>query len=392
MTDSVKEFLDDKELKAAAQNAVNRFAWKPYFKANAQIIRLSKITQMCMPVLSTITGALYLYTIVQHLPTVLAIIFAIVPFVIWEYFKNSIAVAAFDGYYSNRKDFPYMAAATLIFVVGSMFCSVKGAESIYQNVDNAKQEIEARYLAIADSVKKNQQQELSELKADKKAFESNNQVFINNKIGLKFNSKLSKQLISYEARIDSARSDHKAALKEINSKKKTAITEAAKDSGFNAAVFIVIAFIIDSLIVLSVWFPIFAQFQTAGEWQTITGRKVGMHIDFEELEKLLAMVRMQSMQDLQPIAASLQESAQIGFKATLKEVASESHKGTASSFKVPLKNKAKKDSDYWAKYPKLCKDLQQVNAGQLDVTRKSLASKYKVSVDTVYRVQKAILA
>ena len=63
-----------------------------------------------------------------------------------------------------------------------------------------------------------------------------------------------------------------------------------------------------------------------------------------------------------------------------------------SNMQPTIRNRIDKHSKYRIKYPKLCKDLDKMNAGTLQATTKQIASKYNTSEATIFRIKNSIYA
>lgn len=385
LNNPVKKLLDDERIKQEAKQAAQLFEWKPFTEANAPMIKLMKLVQLALPFLSIATGACFLIDVFNGFPIWLTLPCALIPFMLWEFGKNYVADTTFKGLYSGTKIIGW-AIALAVFVIGSLFCSVNGARTVYASIDNQKDLIQQKYQILIDSTKAYYEGQINQQTTDKQSFVKNNQLFINNRIGTKFNHKLTPTLQAYESRLDTLRQESREALKVLKQERKNEIQQAAQDGGFNAWVFGGIALVIDAYILIAVWFPIYAKYRLALDMQRIKGEAQLLQFDTHHLHQLLNLAGLQ----LAPVAASgLQEPAspsKIGFHEA-GNTSKPQAKQLAFDFEA-----SKQRSDYWQKYPKMCKDIVAIYEGRLACTYKSLASEYNIDESTVHRVKKSILA
>lgn len=412
INDPNRDILQSEDFKQQAKEAKEMFAWKPFMQEHEEMVKVSNVAQYIVPLLSIATGTFFFvsgafrpWPLWLSIPTVLIVIGGL------EFLKNYLSSKGWLNYYS-KKEKNYLFASLPLLAI-SIFISVSGAKSIFENVDDNVISMDNKYNLLIDSARIAMDLEIAELKADKKVFETSNVVWINNEVGKVFNHKLTPQLQAYEARIDTARNEAKLAIAQIEARRKSDISIAVKDSGFNAWTFAMIALFIELLIVGSVWFPIYANYRLAIEKQQLTGESQLLQFDMPTLNKLLQFAGMAGLpQQMQPISIDAANTGNrnnlvpqnpIGFHFvpqsaadplkvvpqngnTLGEPLKFSPEYVAKHLKV-----TKKGSNYLAKYPHLCSDIVQKNEGRIRTTNEELAKFHGVSTDTLYRVQVAII-
>lgn len=291
LRNSIQKFFEAKEQKQILAQAKGRFEYKPFYMEYKGLYRTAKYGRWLFHAFSIATGLTFLALLINSGLSLfyVSLAFAGLLLAFWEAGKTSILEKAFTSYFRNEKKAPLaLSVLGLLFLIGSVFCSIEGAKSFYQMSDKAVQELEALHQMQTDSIRQAYGIKIDTIDSRIAKMESYKPTRWG---GLLSPSEL-QQIKNYQGQIERLENKRESELQALaDSQRKEAQALEAK-TGFNTWGFAVLAGINEALILLIAWFLVYYDYRTAQESEAITTPPISF--DVPTIERLLHMVAIDS--------------------------------------------------------------------------------------------------
>jgi|GEM_PF-4132363 len=303
------------------ETAKDRFKTKNAFDSLYTFLPLSNIGRFFLPVLSIITGMFSLLYILDSFMNIwLASFLCFTLLGLWEKTKSLVLVRAFERFYKGYSSSVLgIFVFAILFSLGSIYLSVNGTWELSQRFDDTEINIDVSYGHKKDSLERYYHTKIANAKMDAKSyFEKNSYkgVITFSKDGRYADHyrKLQERVMELEVKKEMA--SDKLLSEKVQSLKSDKVSYQRFVYSFLA-----ITFLIELLIILSNWFPVYFDYKIYEESEIINQQinRGYTNISLDDLKDVINNIIPYQSGFIQHNQSNSNEKNSIGFNLNSKE-------------------------------------------------------------------------
>jgi hypothetical protein len=264
LTEKIREAVKIKSLNEIVKKSNDRFKPKLFSEKFLPIYRGTPLIRIIFSLFSILTGISFFLSISGNLNFYFALVLGCSLYILIELLKGKLIKISLTEIF--QKQLNIISIFSVLFSVGlfglSVFCSVKGAETLYQKTDTSKADLKSDYTSKKEILRDKYTFELKELKTAKNNYIQ--LVSYKGKINI-HNSTNKITLANYEKRITDKEAEQKAAFQEIATEEKKSLIVSSKNEKFSTKIWVIISALIEVSILACLVFVSFYEFKTFTE-------------------------------------------------------------------------------------------------------------------------------
>ena len=265
---NILEFWEESE-KASndLNNARERFRNKGFYHEFKGIRNFSLTFAALIPAISLATGIFYVSDLLGAVvPYWLAVVIGFALIFGWELGKARLLSLCFQMYYKRSKAFVPLCVFCGLFAAGSAFTSLEGAKTAYTKADDKLQLLEASQKAQKDALTFHYDSLIAFQDSAKSAYVKS----VSWKGKININNKTTSAVIAdHTEEIKRLRGEKTSKLDKQSTTFDAQLQEARENSGYRLGYVITFVAIMELLIIVSNWFPVFFDHKIRHEYDVI---------------------------------------------------------------------------------------------------------------------------
>ena len=261
LKEKIKEAVKIKSLNEIVKKSEERFKPKIFAEKYLSIYRGTPIIRIFFSLFSVVTGVCFFLSISDSINFYFSLFLGISLYSIVELLKGKMIQISLTEFLQKEINIISVFSAFFgVILFGlSIFCSVKGAESLYTHVDTTEQDLKAEYTINKAELEDKYTFELKELKTSKNDYIE--LVSYRGKINI-HNTTNKQTLANYEIRISEKEAERKRVFKKMELEEIENLALSNQKQLFNTEIWVFISLLIEFSILACLVFVSFYEFNT----------------------------------------------------------------------------------------------------------------------------------
>jgi len=264
LKEKISEAVKIKSLSEIVKRSNERFKPKIFAEKYLSFYRGTPIIRLLFSLFSVVTGICFFLSISENMNFYFSLFLGVLLYSVVEILKGKMIRVSLTEFLQKEVNIISVFSAFFGVVLFSMsvFCSVKGAESLYTKIDTSKTDLKEDYKHRNTELTEKYELDIKELKRAKNKYIE--QVSYRGKINI-HNSTNKTTLANYETRISEKEAERKTALKKIELEQTESLTLSSQKANFDTETWIAISVFIEVSILFCLIFISVYEFKAYSE-------------------------------------------------------------------------------------------------------------------------------